>query len=342
MGVRVVRKPSANYIVRSGANYYAEDDVNLENSLGTTDQDYYASLVNILWGKIHIDNTPYLVSIDDMEIQGEIENYNTISNVDDIVGLRYAYGNQNGYAIGIGSELSANYENGTFTVNSGRAVIQGDEIDIDANGLSTTLDTTSGTRYFKIYLKTNLDSNVAELESYYSSTSYDTISEPSSGDVISGNTAYLLLYTLELNGTTEVEKSKIVKPIYYNSKRLVWSGNVNIGNSNLVLTPIATVPAKQNVLYEVHGNTSVGGTVQTFVIMLPIEEYNENGYSAQSIVDIDFDVLNPTLMLLTKVQIKKTEDRIVGLAYRKDVYMNNGNFSYYAVQAKITKIYEIE
>lgn len=149
-----------------------------------------------------------------------------ITNVDDIIPFRYAYGNQNGYVIGRGSELDGSYESGEFTVGSGRVVIQGVEVDIDANGISTTLNTASETRYFKIYLKVNLANNVTVLESHYSTVSYDEITDPTSSDLISGGDAYLLLYTLKLNGTTQAEKNKVVKLIEYINK------NTTIENAN--------------------------------------------------------------------------------------------------------------
>ena len=184
-----------------------------------------------------------------------------ITNVDDIIPFRYAYGDQNGYVISRGSELSGSYESGEFTVGSGRAVIQGVEVDIDANGISTTLDTASETRYFKIYLKVNLANDVVVLESYYSTVSYDEITDPTSSDLISGGDAYLLLYTLELNGTVEVEKNKVVKEIEYinptaaamktdfsgnnasqfgdyivSKKKLLWSGDFEFSSTEKEFT----------------------------------------------------------------------------------------------------------
>ena len=192
-----------------------------------------------------------------------------ITNVDDIIPMRYAYGNQNGYVIDRGSELSGSYESSEFTVGSGRAVIQGVEIDIDANGISTTLDTASETRYFKIYLKVNLANDVVVLESYYSTVSYDEITDPTSSDLISGGDAYLLLYTLKLNGAVEVEKNKVVKAIEYinqniavmrtefsgnnasqfgdyivSKKKLLWSGDFEFSGTSF---------------YEIDGFTNLSG-----------------------------------------------------------------------------------
>lgn len=184
-----------------------------------------------------------------------------ITNVDDIIPFRYAYGNQNGYVIGIGSQLDGSYESGEFTVGSGRAVIQGVEVAIDANGISTTLNTASETRYFKIYLKVNLANNVTVLESYYSTVSYDEITDPTSSDLISGGNAYLLLYNLQLNGTTQVNIEKKVKQIEYSvgGSRILWSGNITVNTTGVVdigqidiknkLVEIAVTDSSNNVRY---------------------------------------------------------------------------------------------
>lgn len=233
-----------------------------------------------------------------------------ITNVDDIIPFRYAYGNQNGYVIGRGSQLDGSYESGEFTVGSGRAVIQGVEVDIDANGISTTLDTASETRYFKIYLKVNLANEVTELESYYSTVSYDEITDPTSGDLISGGNAYLLLYTLQLNGTAQVNIEKKVKQIEYNigeNSRLLWSGNVfvnttsivDIGQVNIInkIVEIAVTDAGENVRY-FKAKLARGNTPLVFNYMP-----SASNTSSPEIVYMSFTVLNSIL----KTQIFKTK-----------------------------------
>jgi hypothetical protein len=138
-----------------------------------------------------------------------------ISNIDDIIALRYAYGNQNGYIQGIGRELEAEYSDGTFTVYSGRVVLQGVEVDIDANGISTPIDTGTETRYYKIYLKVNLENLVAKLESYYSTVGYAEIVDPESGDLIKGKDAYLLLYEFSTDYLSMQIYGKAVQSIKY-------------------------------------------------------------------------------------------------------------------------------
>ena len=219
MGYRIVRKPSEAYIVRSGADYYAADDVTLQTSLGTTDQDYYAVLQNSVFGKILINSVTYLVATANLEMISDVSDYNPINSTDDVIPLRYAYGNQNGYVIGVGSELDGVYNNGTFTVGSGRVVVQGVEIDVDANGMSVAVDTASETRYYKIYLEVKFNQNInlysATLRSGYSTVGYNEITIPTSSELINGGTAYLDLYWLKLNGTTEVESIKRVHQIDY-------------------------------------------------------------------------------------------------------------------------------
>lgn len=345
MGIRIVRKPIANYVVSAGANYYAESDINLTTVLGTTERNYSAMLVNLVYGKIFIDNVAYLVSTNDMQMVDNVANYSSVQNTDDIIALRYAFNDQNGYVPNIGSELSANYESGTFTLNSGHVVVQGSQYNIDANGISTTLDTSIGIRYFKIYLKVNLIDGTAELLNYYSTVSYDNIPDPESDELIKGNTAYLLVYTIKLNGATQMEISKIVRQIEYNSsRRLLWTGNAEIGTTNpeSSLLAFATIPAKENTMYEVHGEITYNSpnyTKETFVIYLQVGEYNQYGYMTEQIVGT---WMTSDLLQFKKIQIERGGDFFFGRALMPTLYFSTHNISYNTITASVTKIYEVE
>ncbi len=267
-----------------------------------------------------------------------------VNNIDDIVPMRYAYGNQNGYIIDIGTELKATYENGTFTVQSGRVVIEGAEIHIDANGLSTRLDTGLETRYFEIYFKFNLDSEVAELESYYSTTSYDDILKPQSKSVISGETAYLLLYRLKLDGAVQTEIEKVVRQIDYNHRRLLWTGNAEIGTTNPQgsLNSFATIPVKENTMYEIQGEIthgSQGYTKETFVIYLQVGADNGYGYKAEKIVGT---WITNELLQFKKVEIYRNGNFFSGRALLPTIYFSGHNLVYNSITASVTKIYEVE
>ena len=69
-----------------------------------------------------------------------------VRNIDDIIPFRYAYGNQNGYVKDKGNELSYTINGSNFRINSGRVVLQGVESDIDANGVTITVDNVATTR----------------------------------------------------------------------------------------------------------------------------------------------------------------------------------------------------
>lgn len=263
-----------------------------------------------------------------------------ITNVDDIIPMRYAYGNQDGYVIGRGTELAGTYESGTFTVGSGRAVIQGVEVKIDANGESTSLNTATETRYYHIYLQVNLNSNTVGLVNYYSTSSYDDIYKPQSADLLDNGTAYLLLHSIKLNGSTEAEKTKLVQPIYYYSRKLLWTGNAEIGTTNPsgTLTSFAKIPEKENTMYEIHGEITEDGTRRTFVIYMQVGVHHEYGYKTSQIVDTWF---TSTLMQYATVEIHRGGDFFFGRALRPTIYFSNHSLAYNGISASITKIYEI-
>ena len=112
------------------------------------------------------------MAIEMVRIPSETPN---ISNTDDFVGLRYAYGNQNGYVIGKGQECSYTISGSKFKVNSGRLVLQGVECDIDANGVEITIDNVATKKYYTVYLQVNLATNETKILARSDTTSYPTI-----------------------------------------------------------------------------------------------------------------------------------------------------------------------
>lgn len=141
-----------------------------------------------------------------------------ITNIDDIVPMRYAYGNQNGYVIGKGEELSSSNIGLTFTINSGRIVLQGVESDIDANGVSLEIDNVASTRYFSVYYKVNLATNEVDIETTYDTADYPQIPQ---GDDLTKNTigtAYLELYRFTTLSNAISNVQKVVQAIKYTNK----------------------------------------------------------------------------------------------------------------------------
>lgn len=139
-----------------------------------------------------------------------------INNTDDFIGLRYAYGNQSGYVKSVGDEISYTINGSNFIINSGRIVVQGVESNVDASGVTLTIDYSSTKRYYSVYLQVNLATNAASILSQYETSGYPTIDE---GDDLMQNTtgtARLLLYTFTAtSGVIENIKKKISDIKYY-------------------------------------------------------------------------------------------------------------------------------
>lgn len=138
-----------------------------------------------------------------------------INNIDDIVPMRYAYGNQNGYVIGKGTEISNTVNGLNFTINSGRLVLQGVECDIDASGVTITIDNIATKRYYVIYLEVNLGLNSATIKSEYDTATYPSID---TGDDLTENTtgvARLPLYRFTATSGIISDVYKVVESIGY-------------------------------------------------------------------------------------------------------------------------------
>lgn len=174
-----------------------------------------------------------------------------INNIDDIVPMRYAYGNQNGYVIGKGNEISNTVNGLNFTVNSGRLVLQGVECDIDAVGVTITIDNIATTRYYVVYLQVNLGLNTAQILSSYDTATYPTID---AGDDLTENTtgvARLPLYRFTATSGIISEVNKVVESIKYTS-------NMSVANANLV----------QNVNFSSSNSATFGDYIVPKIIIL--------------------------------------------------------------------------
>ena len=152
-----------------------------------------------------------------------------INNIDDIVPMRYAYGNQNGYVIGKGTEISNTVNGLNFTVNSGRLVLQGVECDIDAIGVTITIDNIATKRYYTVYLEVNLGLNTATIKSEYDTATYPSID---AGDDLTENTtgvARLPLYQFTATSGIIGEVNKVVESVKYIDESFIK--NVKVNNS---------------------------------------------------------------------------------------------------------------
>lgn len=254
MSIRMVRMPSATYIAKKNSNYYSEDDINLTTSIGVLNADTEASLINLVYGKITLNNVQYLISIKDMEMKNNIKNYNSITNIDDIIPFRYAYGNQNGYVIGKGNELSYSINGSEFKINSGRIVVQGVESDIDANGVPFVVDTASSTKqYYTVYYKVNLATNIVSIETKYDIAGYPKID---GGDDLTKTTsgyATLELYHFDVENGVISNVNKLVKAIEYSGTALVGY-DINKGTVEERLNALGFKEGSINLNYDATQN----------------------------------------------------------------------------------------
>lgn len=147
-----------------------------------------------------------------------------INNVDDFIPFRYAYSNQDGYVKGKGSEFSYTINGNIFRINSGRAVVQGVEVDIDANGYEIVVDNISSKRYHTIYLEVNLALMTIEIKQLTDSGGFPFIEE--SDDLTENSTgiARLILYGFE---SYQGVISGVVKGI----KRIKYTEEITVNNS---------------------------------------------------------------------------------------------------------------
>lgn len=183
-----------------------------------------------------------------------------ITNIDDIIPFRYAYGDQNGYVIGKGTEISHTIQGNTFRVNSGRVVLQGVETDIDANGVSFTIDNSSQTRYFVVYYEVNLATQTTSIKlSDYSIDGYPTIDAGDDLTVNSSGIARTELYRFTATNSVINNIEKTAKAIEYSGTALVGY-DISKGTVEERLTRLGF---KQGTLILGSGFTASGASVNT-------------------------------------------------------------------------------
>lgn len=160
-----------------------------------------------------------------------------VSNIDDFVPFRYAYGNQNGYVKGKGNEISYTINGANFKINSGRIVLQGVETDIDSNGFNITVDNSPEYRYFTVYYTVNLGTNVVSINSQYSTSTYPTINNGDDLTATTNGIANLVLYRFTAQNSVISNVIKVVQEIAYTGTALsdydITKGTIETRLTNL-------------------------------------------------------------------------------------------------------------
>ena len=200
-----------------------------------------------------------------------------INNIDDIIPMRYAYGNQNGFVIGKGNEISNSVSGLNFTVNSGRLVLQGVECDIDATGVTITIDNIATKRYYTIYLEVNLGLNTATIKSEYDTATYPTID---TGDDLTENTtgiARLPLYQFTATSGIIGEVNKVVESVKYINSSITVNNSKQVNNleikqdeNGVLKIGDIIIPQKQLLWSPASGNYAASPT--SITLNSPISE----------------------------------------------------------------------
>ena len=184
-----------------------------------------------------------------------------IQNTDDFIGLRHSYGDYNGYVDKKGQMLGYQVNGSTFTVLSGRAVVNGVEVDIDANGASITIDNVSTLQYHKLYLRVNLATMKADLYDYIG-----LLAGPTSDDLTlnTSGRAYLHLYSFtSKNGvisliTKQVKKIATLKEVISGDVPVEESHKINglaiTRNENGVLKCDGSIIPQRRLLFSAYEN----------------------------------------------------------------------------------------
>ena len=188
-----------------------------------------------------------------------------INNIDDIVPMRYAYGNQNGYVIGKGTEISNTVNGLNFTVNSGRLVLQGVECDIDASGATITIDNIATKRYYTVYLEVNLGLNTATIKSKYDTATYPTVD---TGDDLTENTtgiARLPLYRFIATSGVVSNVNKVVESVKYIDESFIKNVKVN----NAAQADNATTSSNSNKVNNLEITKDENGVLKIGDVIIP-------------------------------------------------------------------------
>ena len=144
-----------------------------------------------------------------------------ITNKDDTVMTRYAYGGFNGVVKSFGSECEYIAENGVFKVLDGRIVIDGWEIDVDGVGWTLNLSSVSGIQYHSVYAEISVSIESVKIDSYYTANSYPEVEKGDDLTLIQNGTARILLYNVKVENGAITEVNKRFEVIPYLAQKVL-------------------------------------------------------------------------------------------------------------------------
>ena len=243
-----------------------------------------------------------------------------INNIDDFVPFRYAYGNQDGYVIGKGNEVNIEQvDTKSVLIKSGRFVVQGVEVDINANGEAVDFDDVpqNSDVFVTVYAEVNLDTNSVNIQKVFDTVDYPAVDKGDDLTHTTNGTANIEIGNIKLSNGSIVEVNKKIKPIEYNlgitkdtngvlrigdviipQKKLLWSGSVAINKKNTYVQIAYGKFSGKNI--EIVVQDAVGSR-KYYKLMLQIgleQKFNEY-VRFPSITDID------TIIIYFQTQIER-------------------------------------
>lgn len=191
-----------------------------------------------------------------------------ITNKDDVKMIRYAYGGYNGVIEGVGEELNFRRNGDNFIIDSGRAVIDGWEIDIDV--WATYLSASVGTFYFSVYLEVDASLEIAQIKVLKDTASYPVIDKGDDLTESPQGTARMLLYNIKatvgsgITGITSLEVTKKVQVIPYLAQKLLDLEDrvTRLGFKQGNFSWLGGVPQKSEIYKQ--GNYAIGQLLCTY------------------------------------------------------------------------------
>ena len=132
---------------------------------------------------------------------------------DDVRAFRYAYGDQNGYIKGKGTECGYEVNGLNFIIKSGEIVINGYASEVDANGVTLTIDNIVTKRYYSVYYQVNLALFSVSILATYDTAGYPVINPGDDLNVNTVGTARMELYRFTATNGVIADVAKIVNSI---------------------------------------------------------------------------------------------------------------------------------
>lgn len=276
-----------------------------------------------------------------------------INNTDDFVPFRYAYGNQDGYVIGKGNEVNIEQvDTRSVLIKSGRFVVQGVEVDVDANGITVGFNDVpqNSDVFVTVYAEVGLATNSVNMQKVFDTVDFPVVDEGDDLTHITNGTANIEIAHVKLSNGSIVSINKVIKAIEYSlnntkdqngilkageiiipQKKLLWETENPVTNGELspnkIIESIEFPDVFKNKILEIVITSRKG--MFSFRI-------GDNGYFERFEIPLRFDSQGS---ISEKITIYLSDGNTLNVSYSsKD---SDGDFTTKRQYAGFYKIYEV-